>query len=111
MEELKELKRQRRVLLPTLRLLSDKRHKGSISNEELSELEKIEVLFDKNGKEINNAKNSLVLKTYGEEKFQKWLELSQIKSKPFVSSSDVGKRCKELEIELAEIITFINGVN
>lgn len=111
MEELKELKRQRRVLLPTLRLLSDKRHKGKISNEELVELEKIEVLFDKNGKEINEAKNALVFKTYGEEKLRKWLELSQIKSKPFVSSSDVGKRCKELEIELAEIITFINGIN
>lgn len=111
MEELKELKRQRRVLLPTLRLLSDKRHKGNINKEELIELEKIEVLFDKNGKEINNAKNAIVLKTCGEETLQKWLELSQIKSKPFVSSSDVGKRCKELEIELAAVITFINGIN
>jgi hypothetical protein len=110
-EELKELKRQRRVLLPNLRALSEKRHKGWITEDERIELENIEILFDKKGKEITEAKNILVLQNYGFEKFNRWLELWQIKSKPFIYSSDTGKRCKELEIELAEITAFINGIN
>jgi hypothetical protein len=75
----------------------------TLADDERIELENIEILFDKKGKENTEAKNTLELQNYGFEKFIKWMEFWQIKSKPLISSRAVGRRCKELKLALQVI--------
>lgn len=109
MEILNELNRKRRIILPKMRALQLKESKGTITDQELMNLESIKNQYYVCCAEIVEEKKRIIKERYGEDMLKKWIEKLEIEKTPRLNSSKEGKRLKLLNDELAEVIKLVHN--
>ena len=107
MDKLKELQRQRRVILPELRKLQLKASRNQLTSAEKNSLNNIEIEYGRVSQEIADEEQNFVQRKFGADTLSEWNSLKELESKPYTSSSEVGQKILSLKTKLKEVSDLI----